>query len=92
MITDLTVTLASTLQAIRARQRLLLCDMDEYIAARQALRKKLAEHVIALKTYRNALIADGTASHEAGELGHEIREIELLIADIPAKSATGGAS
>ena len=83
MTNDPTITLASTLQAIRARQRVLLHDMDIYIAARKTLRTRLAEHVIVLKTYRAQLIADGTVSQLARKLAERIKKIELLITDIP---------
>ena len=88
MTNDLTVTLAATIQAIRAQARSVLQDIDIYIAARQSLRAKLADHVLALKTYRDQLIADGTATQAASELGDQIKRLEDLIADVPGGALT----
>jgi hypothetical protein len=84
MTNDLTVTAATTSQAIIHRERLIVYDIDQYIIAREALRAKLIQHVAVLKTYRNALIADGAQSHTASKLGEEIKKLESLIEGAPA--------
>ena len=84
MSADLTYTLDMLLHAIRARQRLIIHDIDVFSEARKTLRNKLAEHIKLLRSHRDQLTSYKTLADLVDELDGMIRKIEGLKSDTPS--------